>query len=294
MRLFQSAARSLRTQPLRTTIKQANPVAARKMHIQSIPMWEGSGNNYAYLVTDSGSKDSVIIDPANPPEVLPVLKEQTSSGSINLKQIINTHHHHDHAGGNVEVLKQYPLPIIGGKDCNKVTETPAHNSTFSVGKNIKVRALHTPCHTQDSICYLFEDSSTDERAVFTGDTLFIGGCGRFFEGTPEEMHKALNETLANLPDDTKVYPGHEYTKNNARFGVTVSHSTAINKLYDFADHNKQTQGKFTIGDEKNHNVFMRLDVSLMVHQAMVVSSTADMMCRILTCRRQPESQSPSM
>lgn len=294
MSLFKSAARTLRTQPLRTTVKQPSPGAARKMHIQSIPMWEGSGNNYAYLVTDSASKDSVIIDPANPPEVLPVLKDQTSSGSINLKQIINTHHHHDHAGGNAELLKHYSLPIVGGKDCDKVTETPAHNSTFSVGKNIKVRALHTPCHTQDSICYLFEDSTTDERAVFTGDTLFIGGCGRFFEGTPAEMHKALNETLANLPDDTKVYPGHEYTKGNVKFGVTVSQSVAIKKLEEFATQNKQTQGKFTIGDEKNHNVFMRLDVRPPACGVPIALFETDIMCRILTCKRQPESQSPSM
>ena len=83
-----------------------------------------------------------------------------------------------------------------------MTETPANGSTFNIG-SIEVKALHTPCHTQDSICYYFTDG--DQRAVFTGDTLFIGGCGRFFEGTPEEMHKALNGTLAKLPDDTKVY-----------------------------------------------------------------------------------------
>ena len=70
-------------------------------------------------------------------------------------------------------LKHYPLPIIGGRDCDKVTKTPAHGETFSVGNNIRVKALHTPCHTQDSICFLFEDG--DDRAVFTGDTLFIGG-----------------------------------------------------------------------------------------------------------------------
>jgi hydroxyacylglutathione hydrolase len=86
-----------------------------------------------------------------------------------------------------------------------VTKTPTDGSTFSIGESIKVKALHTPCHTQDSISYFFEDGN--ERAVFTGDTLFIGGCGRFFEGTPEEMHKALNKTLASLPDDTKVYVG---------------------------------------------------------------------------------------
>lgn len=100
-------------------------------------------------------------------------------------------------------MKSYPLPIIGGKDCAHVSNTPSHNSTFTIGDSIKVKALHTPCHTQDSICFFFEDG--DEKAVFTGDTLFIGGCGRFFEGNAKEMDKALNEVLAALPDDTKVY-----------------------------------------------------------------------------------------
>lgn len=81
--------------------------------------------------------------------------------------------HHDHAGGNAEILKTYPLPIIGGRDCAKVNKTPAHGESFTIGQSIKVKALHTPCHTQDSICFLFEDG--DEKAVFTGDTLFIGG-----------------------------------------------------------------------------------------------------------------------
>ncbi|KAF2438314.1 hydroxyacylglutathione hydrolase [Karstenula rhodostoma CBS 690.94] len=232
------------------------PTASRAMHIQSIPMWEGTGNNYAYLVTDDKSKESVIIDPANPPEVLPVLKEKTASSAIKLSKIINTHHHHDHAGGNSEILKHYKLPIIGGKDCTQVSETPAHKSQFKIGESIKVTALHTPCHTQDSICFYFEDGT--DRAVFTGDTLFIGGCGRFFEGNATEMHKALNEVLAALPDDTKVYPGHEYTKGNVRFAKKVLDNEAIRKLDEYSQANKETQGKFTIGDEKKHNVFMRV------------------------------------
>ncbi|KAL5409580.1 hypothetical protein PMIN04_010995 [Paraphaeosphaeria minitans] len=227
------------------------------MHIQSIPMWEGTGNNYAYLVTDDKSKESVIIDPANPPEVLPVLKEKTASSAIKLSKIINTHHHHDHAGGNSEILKHYTLPVIGGKDCTQVSETPAHKSQFTIGESIKVTALHTPCHTQDSICFYFEDGT--DRAVFTGDTLFIGGCGRFFEGNATEMHKALNEVLAALPDDTKVYPGHEYTKGNVRFAKKVLDNEAIRKLDEYSQANKETQGKFTIGDEKQHNVFMRVN-----------------------------------
>ncbi|KAK3703438.1 Cytoplasmic glyoxalase II [Vermiconidia calcicola] len=188
--------------------------------------------------------------------VLPTVKKAVDSG-VNLKNIINTHHHGDHAGGNAEMLKTYSVPIIGGKDCARVNKTPGHGDTFTVGDGIKVKALHTPCHTQDSICYFFEDGN--DRAVFTGDTLFIGGCGRFFEGTPKEMDKALNETLAALPDDTKVYPGHEYTKGNVKFGIRVLQSDPVKKLESFTNNNKYTQGKFTIGDEKKHNVFMRLD-----------------------------------
>ncbi|KAL5329035.1 hypothetical protein ACEPPN_002544 [Leptodophora sp. 'Broadleaf-Isolate-01'] len=247
----------------------------RAMHIQSIPMWTGTSDNYAYLVVDDKSKDAVIIDPANPDEVAPVLKEQISSGKINLTAIVNTHHHWDHAGGNKKLLAHSEFkgkPIIGGKDCEGVTQTPKNGEGFKIG-NIVVKALYTPCHTQDSICWFMEDSTG--KVIFTGDTLFHGGCGRFFEGTAEEMNTALNKTLAAVPDDTKVYvnflfltegglanctqPGHEYTKANVKFAMSVLQSEPVKALHAFAENNKETQGKFTIGDEKKHNVFMRMD-----------------------------------
>jgi len=222
-------------------------------------MWVGSSNNYTYLVVDDKSKDAFIIDPANPPEVTPILKDAIQSGKINLTAIVNTHHHWDHAGGNRKLLEDLDTPkldIIGGKDCDGVTKTPKHGETFKLG-DITVKSVHTPCHTQDSICYYMEDSTG--RAVFTGDTLFIGGCGRFFEGNAEEMHEALNKRLAALPDDTVVYPGHEYTKANVKFAISVLQSEPVKKLQSFADNNQVTTGKFTIGDEKQHNVFMRVE-----------------------------------
>lgn len=177
------------------------------------------------------------------------------------------------------------LPIWGGKDCDGATWTPAHGEKLKIG-NIEVTALHTPCHTQDSICWYMKDG--DQKVVFTGDTLFIGGeflscaiihtsldcsddvgCGRFFEGTAEQMHKALNVVLASLPDDTLVYvssfllhparvwarsnapqPGHEYTKSNVAFALSVSQSEAVKKLGAYMEAHEQSQGKFTIGDEK--------------------------------------------
>ncbi|KAL8880649.1 MAG: hypothetical protein Q9198_001985 [Flavoplaca austrocitrina] len=206
--------------------KRAQPeppfiVLDRFLDYSYVPKGVGSSNNYAYLVTDESSKDAVIVDPANPSEYL-------------------------------SQFKSLSLPVIGGKDCKSVTTTPKHEETFKIGKQISVRALHTPCHTQDSICWLMEDG--DEKVVFTGDTLFIGGCGRFFEGTPAQMHTALNKTLAALPDDTKVYPGHEYTKQNVKFLTTVLQTEAVKNLQKFAENNQQTQGKFTIGDEKDPTV----------------------------------------
>ncbi|KAI0541020.1 beta-lactamase-like protein [Xylaria digitata] len=229
------------------------------MHIQSIPMWTGTSDNYAYLVIDDKSKDAVIIDPAHPEEVAPVLKEATQAGKINLKAIVNTHHHWDHSGGNKKLLAELgtpDLPIVGGIKCEAVTRTPANGEDWKIG-SIAVRGLYTPCHTQDSICWFMQDG--DDKVVFTGDTLFHGGCGKFFEGTAEEMDTALNKTLGSLPDDTKVYPGHEYTKSNVKFGISVLQSEAVKKLQSFAEQHKETQGKFTIGDEKQHNVFMRLE-----------------------------------
>ena len=148
-------------------------------------------------------------------------------------------------------------------------------------------ALHTPCHTQDSICYFAEDG--DDRAVFTGDTLFIGGCGRFFEGTPEQMHKALNETLAALPDTTKVFPGHEYTKGNVKFAKKVLNNDAIKRLDEYSQANKETQGKFTIGDEK-------VSFIPMLRLELVADRTSNIMCScawmIQSCRRLLAKPSP--
>lgn len=252
---------------------------SRKMHIQSIPMWTGTADNYAYLVVDDKTRDAMVIDPAHPPEVLPVLKEQLSKQAIRLKGVINTHHHDDHAGGNKGLLEAFPgTPIIGGRDCALVTMTPKHEETFQIGERITVKAIHTPCHTKDSICYYAQDG--DEKVVFTGDTLFIAGCGRFFEGTAEDMHKALNVTLASLPDDTKVYPGHEYTKRNTKFGLHVApNNPNLKKLAQFCEENTETQGKFTIGDEKKHNVFMMLDDSE-VHSATQSTDPVEVMRKL--------------
>ncbi|RPA79727.1 Metallo-hydrolase/oxidoreductase [Ascobolus immersus RN42] len=241
------------------------------MKIQSIPMWVGSGNNYAYLITDDKTKDAIIVDPANPPEVEPHLDAAVKDGA-NLVAILNTHWHGDHSGGNDALKKKYSLPVWGWSNYGKPTVhrdrrfseelpssgTPEPRATFKIGEDINATVLYTPCHTQDAICYYLEDAKTGEKAVFTGDTLFIGGCGRFFEGTAEQMYPSLKK-IRQLDEKTVVYPGHEYTKSNAAFAKSLVKDDAVDSLVAFCESNKVTTGKFTIGDEKKHNLFLRTD-----------------------------------
>ncbi|KAI5307067.1 exocyst complex component exo70 [Ascosphaera pollenicola] len=206
---------------------------------------------------------------------IPALQQLAKAG-LNFRGIVTTHHHHDHAGGNEEALQfiqqsgtpfsnssssSSDLTVLGGEQCLAATYNPKHGEVVTLFDGITLMALRTPCHTQDSICFYSVHENAPEgeikRAVFTGDTLFIGGCGRFFEGKPEEMEVALNGILAKLPDDTKIYPGHEYTKSNAKFAWSVDQSEPVRQLVDYCAKNAETWGKFTIGQEKQHNVFMR-------------------------------------
>lgn len=233
------------------------------MQILAIPCSWGESNNYAYLLIDDPTQHAWLIDSAFPDDVTSYIADKKPK--FELKAIVNTHHHWDHAGGNPTFHKKYPdLPIIGGINSELVTYTPSHQEVIDLGDNISITALHTPCHTKDSICYYAKDTKTGERAVFTGDTLFISGCGRFFEGTAKEMDAALNGILGKLPPETKVYPGHEYTKSNVRFSKTVIQNDAMSKLIDFVLKNEHTTGQFTIGDELEFNPFMRLNDSQVI------------------------------
>ena len=229
----------------------------RPMHVTPIPSSWGESNNYAYLLIDEATKHGWLIDAAFPKDVLSFFQEKKPL--VELKAIVNTHHHWDHAGGNKTFHKKYPdLPIIGGKDSELVTYTPSHKEVIDLGDNISITALHTPCHTQDSICYYAKDLKTGDKAVFTGDTLFVSGCGRFFEGNAAEMNAALNNVLGKLPAETVVYSGHEYTKLNVKFSEKILQNSALSKLKLLAEENEYTAGKSTIGDELEFNPFMRL------------------------------------
>ncbi|EJT98443.1 Metallo-hydrolase/oxidoreductase [Dacryopinax primogenitus] len=225
------------------------------MRVVPVP---NQADNYAYLLIDEATKRAAVVDPYDVSKVARYAQKE----GVEIESVLTTHHHHDHSGGNLEYVREYPgVPVFGGSTAvPALTKKVADGDEFSVGEDISVKCLATPCHTQDSICYYATSKSKPEQAglVFTGDTLFQAGCGRFFEGNAEEMHKALSY-LGTLPDQTIVYNGHEYTNSSMKFGKHIEpENPAFGKLDNLVKTQEMTCGKSTIGDEKSWNVFMRL------------------------------------
>ncbi|KDQ19494.1 hypothetical protein BOTBODRAFT_28070 [Botryobasidium botryosum FD-172 SS1] len=238
----------------RSHLRSLSSSAHLKMRVVPVPV---RSDNYAYLLIDENTNKAAVVDPFDVSKV----KAAAVKEGVELISLLTTHHHQDHSGGNNYLAKAYPTATIygGSHKSPAVTDIVKDGDAFTVGNDIKVKCMATPCHTQDSICYYVEDATRNQRGVFTGDTLFVAGCGRFFEGTAEEMHKALSY-LGTLPDDTTTYVGHEYTKGNLAFGAHVEpENPGFEPLKKLVENNEITAGKSTIADEKKWNVFMRLD-----------------------------------
>lgn len=153
----------------------------------------------------------------DPDAVLAAVKKE----KVNLKCVLTTHHHWDHAGGNENLVAKYPneLQIYGGDErIGALTDFITQDDIIQVG-SLTIKCIFTPCHTTGHICYYIE--APNVKAIFTGDTLFGGGCGRFFEGTPQQMYTALIDKLSLLSNETNVFCGHEYTLQNLAYGIHV-------------------------------------------------------------------------
>lgn len=213
-------------------------------------------DNYCYLVHQPGSTDTLVVDASEEAPVLAAL------GRLGLTPvaILATHHHLDHVGGNDGLLARYPgLRVLGHKsDRGRIPgQTDALDDGAKVElAGIEVQALHIPGHTLGALAYVAEG------AAFTGDTLFAAGCGRLFEGTAAQMYESLNLKLGALPDDTRVYCGHEYTVSNLRFAHTLEpNNPEIAKKLAWAQAQRE-QGQptlpSTLADERRTNPFLRV------------------------------------
>lgn len=249
-------------------------VSLPKMKVTVLP---ALSDNYMYLITDEKTGQAAIVDPVSPDTVLEAVKAE----GVKLTKVLTTHHHWDHAGGNEELVKKFPnrLDVYGGdKRIGALTNFVKQGDKFKIG-DIEVECIFTPCHTTGHICYYAKDTK-GKTAVFTGDTLFVAGCGRFFEGTPEQMYTALVEKLAALPDNTLVFCGHEYTQQNLKFARHVEEGNRdIAKAIADVDE-KRKKGlptvPSTIGQEKRINPFMRVMMGAVQRHAGCADPTGTM------------------
>ncbi|CAN5488046.1 hydroxyacylglutathione hydrolase [soil metagenome] len=215
-------------------------------------------DNFGYLIHDPVTKATASIDA---PEAGPILKALQREGWT-LTDILVTHHHVDHVGGIAELKNKYNCRVVAPHDkaaaIALVDERVKEGATVKVG-NLSARVLETPGHTLDHISYVFDE----DRALFCADTLFSIGCGRVFEGTYPMMWDSLLKLRA-LPNDMRVYCGHEYTASNVKFalGIEPNNPALKARAEEVAKLRAANQPTIPtlIRDEKEANTFLRADV----------------------------------
>jgi hydroxyacylglutathione hydrolase len=243
------------------------------MRVAPIPCLK---DNYAYLVVCEESGDAAVVDPS---EAAPVIAA-VEAARVRLVAIWNTHHHWDHVGGNEELAKKYGVKSVYGHVSDE-GRVPGQTKKLSEGDRFThgvhdVTILHIPGHTTGAIAYVVR-ALGEAPMVFTGDTLFIGGCGRLFEGTPAMMHASLSK-LAALAPETRVYCGHEYTEANLRFAAHVEPSNASIAAAQKRAKETRERGEptvpGTIGEELRTNPFLRV-TSAEIRSKLDIAAEAD-------------------
>jgi len=222
------------------------------MKIEIIPCLQ---DNYSYLIVDEKKNTACVIDPSESDPIIKYLDDH----KIDLKFILNTHHHYDHVGGNKRLKEKYKASVVGYKDDkDRIPEIDVLVSDQEIWKyeDFQAKIIHIPGHTLGHICFYFYNI----KSVFTGDTLFSLGCGRLFEGTHSQMYESLKK-IKELSWDTKIFCGHEYTLNNSKFCLAhdQNNENLKNKIIEI---NKKLKNNLptipsTIKEELECNIFFR-------------------------------------
>lgn len=176
-------------------------------------------DNYCYLLLSKDGRSAAVVDPSDADSIMKALVQIGAK----LELILNTHHHHDHVGGNLELKSHWNCPVFcSARDVERVpgaTRGFADGETFNF-KGATFTVISIPGHTEGQIAYHVNEN------LFVGDTVFEMGCGRLFEGTPKQMFESLQKIKA-LPGDTRIYFGHEYSEINSRFAAECEPSNRI-------------------------------------------------------------------
>jgi len=236
-------------------------------------------DNYGVLVHDPDADLTASIDT---PEAAAVERALAATG-WRLTHVLNTHHHHDHTGGNLELKERTGCTIVGPR--GEAARVPGLDVAVGEGDSYRfgtreARIIETPGHTLGHIAYHF----AGDKVAFVGDTLFALGCGRVFEGTPAQMWASLSKLMA-LPADTTIYCGHEYTQANARFAVTVdpANEALARRVAEIADLRARGEPTVptTLAAELATNPFLRADdPDIRAHLGMANADPADVFAEI--------------
>ena len=219
--------------------------------------------NYIWAIVNQQRKTALIVDPGEAQPVLRFLHQH----ALILKAILVTHHHWDHVNGISALIETYPVPVFGGvlSTYNQITHQIPNDTFLNVNNDFpSYQVISTPGHTLDHIAYY------GHGAIFCGDTLFSGGCGRLFEGTAEQLYTSILK-IAQLPDNTALYCAHEYTLQNLNFAHIVDPKNR-NILQRIDDVQKQADLRLpslpsTLSIEKKTNPFLRCNSAEVIRQA---------------------------
>jgi len=224
------------------------------MKIEIIPCLQ---DNYSYLIIDEKKNIACVVDPSESDPVI----EYLENNKIDLKFILNTHHHYDHVGGNQKLKEKYGASVIGFKeDKDRIPgiDILVNNQEVWKYEDFEAKIVHVPGHTLGHIFFYFYN----EKSIFTGDTLFSLGCGKIFEGTYSQMFDSLKK-FKELPHETKIFCGHEYTIQNSKFCIAhdENNKNLKNKIEEIKKKLKNNLPTIpsTIKEELECNIFLRSD-----------------------------------
>ncbi|RCX07762.1 hydroxyacylglutathione hydrolase [Marinomonas foliarum] len=245
-------------------------------------------DNYIWIIQDKDSSRIWAVDPGDAGVVL----TYCSKHNMSLAGILITHHHKDHTGGVAELRKHSNCPVHGPSHLTELVTHPVTEGDIIAVFSANFQVISTPGHTLDHLCY-FSDNQTP--LLFSGDTLFRGGCGRIMEGTPEQMLKAMKK-ISSLPDNTIIYATHEYTLANYRFALSlepenpdlIQSNTSSQKQRS----NNEVTLPTTLSLEKKTNPFLRTHITALKNQAaqqLNENPAADLVAAFSQVRRAKDS-----
>jgi hydroxyacylglutathione hydrolase len=232
--------------------------------VHLVPMFT---DNYGFVIVDKSTNAAATVDPGDGKAVSQFLNKYNSenpSSPVDLKMILCTHKHNDHVGGNKHLKSVYPsVDIVGTKyeTVPEISKAVGHGDSIQFG-GLHIQVYHTPCHTKGHVIYAITPIGGDGREaplLFCGDTLFVGGCGRFFEGTAKDMLANMDLISSTFPPESKVYCAHEYTESNLKFLASVD-KEGCGPVYEEVKRIRSTGAPTVptvLGKEMQYNLFMR-------------------------------------